>query len=535
MAKNVLFHDEARNMLFDGVKKVADAVSVTLGPKGRLVVIENPMGSPTITKDGVTVAKSIELENREENLGASLLKEVASKTNEECGDGTTTSTVLAYAITKEGMKAIASGVAPVDLKKGMECAKDKAIEYLKEIAKPIKGTDDLKNIANISANNDSSIGDVIAEAIEKVGKDGIITVGESSTMETTIDYVEGMQFDRGMVSPYFVTDRERMVTEFKDCYVMITDKTLSSVKDLVPLLNSVSQSGHPLLIVCEDCTSEALMTLVANNMQGNIRVCVVKAPYFGDTRKEFLNDLCILTGAEFISDDTGVKLTNVDVNYLGMAKSVKVDKNTTTIVDGCGDKSELEERIKTIQGQIENTTEEFQSEKLRERLAKLSGGVAVVNIGAKTEVEMTEKKHRVEDTLSATRSALEEGIVCGGGNALVNASLNIEPPSTLNDDEKMGFNIVKKAMEEPMRKIYANAGYDSSIIISEVKKAQDPKKGVDIVSGELVDFMEKGVVDPVKVTHSALENAVSVASLIIMTETSITTIPKETNNVPMMQ
>ena len=526
MAKQLLFNEEARKKLLNGVEQISSAVKVTLGPKGRNVLLSKSYGAPTVTKDGVSVAKEVELADPFENMGAQLLREVASKTNDIAGDGTTTATVLAYSMVKEGLKAVAAGLTPLELKRGMDKAVTIAVEEIKRNAKSIKGSNEVAHVASVSANNDKEIGKILADAIEKVGKDGVIDVQEAKTMETTTDYVEGMQFDRGYISPYFVTDHERMQTAFENAYILIYDKTISMMKDLLPLLEKVAQSGSPLLIIAEDVDGEALATLVINNLRGSLRTCAIKAPGFGDRRKEMLEDIAILTGGTVISETIGLKLENATIDMLGYAKTVKVDKENTTIIDGSGKKKDIEERVAQIKKQLEVSDSEYDKEKLQERMAKLVGGVAVINIGAVTEVEMKEKKHRVEDALSATRAALEEGIVAGGGLALINAANGLEKAdiSELTQDEKTGFMIVKRALEEPIRQIAENAGLDGAVIAEKSKE----KKNIGFDAAKLVwvDMIAEGIIDPAMVTRSALQNAASVASLLLTTECAIADIPE---------
>lgn len=533
MAKQLLFNEEARKKLLSGVEQISQAVKVTLGPKGRNVLLDKKFGAPTVTKDGVSVAREVELEDPYENMGAQLLKEVATKTNDVAGDGTTTATVLAYSMVREGLKAVAAGMTPIELKKGMDKAVKLAVDEIKKNSKEIKGTDEVSHVASVSANNDEEIGSILASAIERVGKDGVITVEESKTMETTTDFVEGMQFDRGYISPYFVTDRDRMETVFDNPLILIHDKKISSMKDLLPLLEKVAQAGKPLVIICEDMDGEALATLIVNNLRGVLKTCAVKAPGFGDRRKAMLEDIAILTGGQVITEDLGLKLETTEFSQLGQAKSVKIDKDNTTIVDGAGNAKEIKERVGQIKHQIEEATSEYDKEKLKERLAKISGGVAVINIGAVTEVEMKEKKHRVEDALSATRAALEEGIVAGGGLALIQVAECLEKADTseLGDDAKVGFKIVKRALEEPIRQIAENAGLDGAVIAD---KAKHEKKGVgfDAAKMEWKDMVAAGIIDPAKVTRSALQNAASVASLLLTTECAITDLPEK--NPPMM-
>ncbi|MCE5256112.1 MAG: chaperonin GroEL [Spirochaetaceae bacterium] len=528
MAKQLLFSEEARRRLLVGVETISKAVKVTLGPKGRNVLLDKKYGAPTVTKDGVSVAKEIELEDPYENMGAQLLKEVATKTNDIAGDGTTTATVLAYSIVKEGLKAVAAGMDPMELKRGIDRAVAISVDEIKKNAKEIKEKEEIANVASVSANNDQDIGNQIAEAMEKVGKDGVITVEESKTMDTTIDFVEGMQFDRGYLSPYFVTNRDSMTTLFENPYILIHDKKISSMKDLLPLLEKVANTGKPLLIIAEDIDGEALATLIVNHIRGTINVCAVKAPGFGDRRKAMLEDIAILTGGEVISEELGLKLENTTLNQLGTAKTVKVDKDNTTIINGGGKEKEIQDRIGQIKKQTDDTTSDYDREKLQERLAKLAGGVAVINVGAATEVEMKEKKHRVEDALSATRAAIEEGIVPGGGIALIQAAIALDkaPAAKMTDDEKVGYKIVKRALEEPIRQIAENGGVDGSIIAD---KAKSSKKGIgfDAAKMEWVDMMKAGIIDPAKVTRSALQNAASVAALLLTTECAITDLPEK--------
>ncbi len=533
MAKQLVFNEDARKKLLSGVEQISQAVKVTLGPKGRLVMLDKKFGAPTITKDGVSVAKEVELEDPFENMGAQLVKEVAAKTNDVAGDGTTTATVLAYSMVREGLKAVAAGMTPIELKRGMDKAVALAVEDIKKNSKAVKGGDDVKHVATVSANNDSELGGILAGAFEKVGKDGVITVEESKTMETTTDFVEGMQFDRGYISSYFVTDRDRMEANYTDPYILIHDKKISNMKDLLPLLEKVAQTGKALVIICEDMDGEALATLIVNNLRGTLKTVAVKAPGFGDRRKAMLEDIAILTGGTVITEDLGLKLETTELSQLGSAKSVKIDKDNTTIVDGAGNAKAIKDRVAEIKTQIDAATSDYDKEKLKERLAKLSGGVAVINIGAATEVEMKEKKHRVEDTLAATRAALEEGIVSGGGLALIEASKALEGAEAgLTDDEKVGFKIVKRALEEPIRQIAENAGADGSVVAD---KAKSSKKGIgfDAYAMEWKDMMEAGIIDPAKVTRTALQNAASIAGLLLTTECAITDIP-EKNPAPAM-
>ncbi|MCL2804678.1 MAG: chaperonin GroEL [Treponema sp.] len=528
MAKQLLFNEEARRKLLSGVEQISKAVKVTLGPKGRNVLLDKKFGAPTVTKDGVSVAKEIELADPYENMGAQLLKEVATKTNDVAGDGTTTATVLAYSLVKEGLKSVAAGMTPLELKRGIDKAVAIAVEEIKKNSKDIKDKEEISHVASVSANNDTEIGKTIADAMDKVGKDGVITVEESKTLDTSIEFVEGMQFDRGYISAYFVTDRDTMTCVYEDVYILIHDKKVSSMKDMLPLLEKVAQSGKPLLIIAEDCDGEALSTLVVNSLRGTLRTCAVKAPGFGDRRKAMLEDIAILTGGEVISEELGLKLENTDISQLGKAKTVKIDKDNTTIINGAGKQKEIQDRIAQIKAQIEDTTSDYDREKLQERLAKLAGGVAVISVGAATEVELKEKKHRVEDALSATRAAIAEGIVSGGAIAMIHAAIALDKADTagLTDDEKVGFKIVKRALEEPIRQIAENAGLDGAVI---AERARSEKKGIgfDAAKMEWVDMMKAGIIDPAKVTRSALQNAASIASLLLTTECAITDIPEK--------
>ncbi len=526
MAKQLIYNEEARKKMLSGVEQIAQAVKVTLGPCGRLVMLDKKYGAPTITKDGVSVAKEVELKDPFENMGAQLVKEVASKTNDVAGDGTTTATVLAYAIVREGLKAVSAGMTPIEIKRGIDKAVALATAEIKKNSRAVKGNEDITHVATISANNDPEIGNILAEAIEKVGKDGVITVEESKNMDTTVKTVEGMQFDRGYINAYFVTDRERMEVAYNDAFVLIYDKKISTMKDILPLLEKVAQTGRPLLIICEDMDGEALTTLVVNSIRGTLKCCAVKAPGFGDRRKEMLQDIAILTGGKVITEDLGLKLETTELADLGQAKSVKIDKDNTTIVDGSGDKKDIAARVAEIKNQIEKSTSDYDKEKLKERLAKLSGGVAVINIGAITETEMKEKKFRVEDTLAATRAALEEGIVSGGGIALIQASKVLDADTAnLVGDEKVGFQIVKRALEEPIRQIADNAGVDGAVIADKAKN-EKPGVGYNAAKGEWVNMMDAGIIDPAKVTRSALQNAASVAGMLLTTECAITDIPE---------
>ncbi len=533
MAKQLKFEEEARRALLRGVEKMSNAVKVTLGPKGRNVLLDKKFGAPTVTKDGVSVAKEIELEDPYENMGAQLLKEVATKTNDVAGDGTTTATVLAYSIIKEGLKAVAAGINPMGIKRGIDKAVEIAVEEIKKASKEIKEKEEIAQVAAISANNDMEIGKEIADAMEKVGKDGVITVEESKTIETTTEYVEGMQFDRGYISPYFATNRDTMTTVLENPYILIHDKKISNMKELLPVLEKVAQAGKPLLIIAEDVEGEALATLVVNNLRGTLNACAVKAPGFGDRRKAMLEDIAILTGGQVISEELGLKLENTELSQMGRAKMVKVDKENTTIVSGEGKPQDIKDRIAQIKAQIEETTSDYDREKLQERLAKLAGGVAVINVGAATETELKEKKHRVEDALSATRAAIEEGIIPGGGVTLAQIVPVLEKYdiSTYTEEEKVGFRIVMRALEEPIRQIAENAGVDGSIV---AEKAKNEKKGVgfDAQKMEWTNMMKAGIIDPAKVTRSALQNAASIAGLLLTTECAITEIPEKEKTPP---
>ena len=528
MAKQLQFDEKARKSLTIGVEKLSNAVKVTLGPKGRNVLIDKKFGAPTVTKDGVSVAREIELEDPFENMGAQLLKEVATKTNDVAGDGTTTATVLAYSIVKEGMKSVAAGINPMGIKRGIDKAVAIAVEEIKKASKEIKDKEEISQVATISANNDREIGEEISNAMEKVGKDGVITVEESKTIETTTEFVEGMQFDRGYLSPYFATNRDTMTAVMDNPYVLIYDKKIANMKELLPILEKVAQAGRSILIIAEDVEGEALATLVVNNIRGTLSAVAVKAPGFGDRRKAMLEDIAILTGGEVISEEIGLKLESAELEQLGTAKSIKIGKENTTIINGAGKPSDLKDRIGQIKIQIEDTTSDYDREKLQERLAKLAGGVAVINVGAATEVELKEKKHRVEDALSATRAAIDEGIIPGGGLTLIQAVLGLEKTdeSKLTDDEKVGFKIVKRALEEPIRQIAENAGVDGSIIAD---KAKNEKKGIGFNADtmEWTDMIKAGIIDPAKVARSALQNAASIASLLLTTECAITDLPAD--------
>jgi chaperonin GroEL len=517
-AKFLEFSTEARARLKRGVDQLADAVKVTLGPKGRNVVIDKKFGSPTVTKDGVTVAKEIELDDEIENMGAQMVKEVATKTSDLAGDGTTTATVLAQAIYREGLKSVTAGANPMALKRGIENAVETVVAELKKISVPTSGRKDIKQVATISANGDAEIGDKIADAMDKVGKDGVITVEEAKSLETTLETVDGMQFDRGYLSPYFITDPEKMECTIEDAYILIYDKKISTMKDLLPVLEKVAQSGRPMLIVAEDVEGEALATLVVNKLRGTLKVCAVKAPGFGDRRKEMLRDIAILTGGQVISEELGLKLENTTLNDLGRAKRVIVDKDNTTLVDGKGKDDQIEGRKSEIKAQIEKSTSDYDKEKLQERLAKLAGGVAVLNVGAATETEMKEKKARVEDALHATRAAVEEGIVPGGGVALLWCQKSLDKTKGHDDDEKTGIEIVRRALEEPIRIIAQNAGAEGAIVVGKVKESKDKNYGYNAQTDKFEDLVASGVIDPTKVTRTALQNAASIASLLLTTE-----------------
>ncbi len=525
MAKQLLFNEEARRAIQKGVDQLADAVKVTLGPKGRNVVLEKKFGSPTVTKDGVTVAKEIELEEPYENMGAQMVKEVASKTSDTAGDGTTTATILAQAIYREGLKNVTAGSNPMALKRGIEKAVDAVVDELKKLAKDIKDKKEVAQVATIAANSDSVIGNLIAEAMEKVGKDGVITVEEAKTLATTLDVVEGMQFDQGYLSPYFVTDAERMEAVLEDPYILIHEKKISSLKDLLPLLEGVSKAGKPLLIIAEEVEGEALATLVVNKIRGTLNICAVKAPGYGDRRKAMLDDIAILTGGKSITEDLGIKLENVSIKDLGRAKRVTIDKENTTIVEGAGKTADINGRINQIKKQIDDTDSDYDREKLQERLAKLAGGVAVIHVGAATETEMKEKKARVEDALHATRAAVEEGIVPGGGVALLRCAGALDGLK-LKGDEKIGVQIVRRAIEEPLRQLAENAGDEGSVVVQQVAQEKG-NRGYDASNGQYVDMIQAGIIDPKKVTRSALQNAASVSALLITTEALISEIPEE--------
>jgi len=531
-AKQILFDEAARQSILRGVSKLSKAVVATLGPKGRNVVIDKKFGSPTVTKDGVTVAKEIELEDPFENIGAQMVKEVASKTSDIAGDGTTTATVLAEAIYREGLKFVTAGANPIGIQRGINKAVEAAVEQLGKISKKVKDKEEIKQVAAVSANWDFDIADKIADAMDKVGKDGTITVEEAKSIETTLDVVEGMQFDKGYLSPYFVTSADTMEAKLDDAYILIFEKKISNLKDLLPLLEKAARAGKPFLIIAEEVEGEALATLVVNKLRGTINVCAVKAPGFGDRRKAMMEDIAVLTGGKFITEDLGIKLETVELADLGRAKTVIVDKENTTIVEGNGKNTDIQGRVNQIRRQIEETTSDYDREKLQERLAKLAGGVAVINVGAATESEMKEKKMRVEDALHATRAAVEEGIVAGGGVALIRTIAAIETVKGLNEDETIGIGIVKRAVEAPLRALAANAGEEGSVIVDKVKKSKG-NEGYNVATGEYVDLVKAGIVDPKKVTRSALQNAASIAGLLLTTEAVITDLPEKEKPAPM--
>ena len=538
MAKQIVHGEESRQAILRGVNLLADAVKVTLGPKGRNVVIEKKFGSPTITKDGVTVAKEIELKDSLENMGAQMVREVASKTSDVAGDGTTTATVLAQAIFREGVKTVAAGANPMALKRGIDKAVERAVEEIKRLKKDVKG-DMIAQVGTVSANGDATIGNIIAQAMDKVGKDGVITVEESKTMETSLEVVEGMQFDRGYLSPYFVTDPERMEAALENPLILIHEKKISSMKDLLPLLEQVAKMGKPMLIIAEDVEGEALATLVVNKLRGTLNIAAVKAPGFGDRRKAMLEDIAILTGGKVISEDLGIKLENVKLDDLGRAKKITIDKDNTTIVEGAGKQSDIEGRVKTLRAQIEETSSDYDREKLQERLAKLVGGVAVIKVGAATETEMKEKKARVEDAMHATRAAVEEGIVPGGGVALVRAAKVLEKFQINKDgegdaDEQIGVNIVRRALEEPLRQIVQNAGKEGAVVVERVRSEKNDSFGFNAQTEVYEDLVKAGVIDPAKVTRTALQNAASIAGLMLTTEAMVSELPDEDKGSPAM-
>ena len=538
MAKQVVHGEESRAAILRGINQLADAVKITLGPKGRNVVIDKKFGSPTITKDGVTVAKEIELKDSLENMGAQMVREVASKTSDVAGDGTTTATVLAQAIFREGVKTVAAGANPMALKRGIDKAVERATEEIRRLAKPVKG-DAIAQVGTVSANGDTTIGNIIAEAMNKVGKDGVITVEESKTMDTSLEVVEGMQFDRGYLSPYFVTDPERMEAVLENPLILIHEKKISSMKDLLPLLEQVAKMGKPMLIIAEDVEGEALATLVVNKLRGTLNIAAVKAPGFGDRRKAMLEDIAILTGGKVISEDLGIKLENVKLEDLGRAKKVTIDKDNTTIVEGAGKQSDIEGRVKTLRAQIEETSSDYDREKLQERLAKLVGGVAVIKVGAATETEMKEKKARVEDAMHATRAAVEEGIVPGGGVALVRAAkalekFEINKAGEGDSDEQIGVNIVRRALEEPLRQIVQNAGKEGAVVVERVRSEKNDSFGFNAQTETYEDLVKAGVIDPAKVTRTALQNAASIAGLMLTTEAMVSEIPEDDKGSPAM-
>ncbi len=532
-AKEVRFSRDARERMLRGVNILADAVKVTLGPKGRNVVIDKSFGAPRITKDGVTVAKEIELEDKFENMGAQMVREVASKTNDIAGDGTTTATVLAQAIVQEGAKAVAAGMNPMDLKRGVDLAVAEVVEALKKSAKKIKTSEEVAQVGTISANGETAIGKMIAEAMQKVGNEGVITVEEAKTAETELEVVEGMQFDRGYLSPYFITNPDKMVAELEDAYILLHEKKLSNLQAMLPILEAVVQSSRPLLIIAEDVEGEALATLVVNKLRGGLKIAAVKAPGFGDRRKAMLEDIAILTGGQVISEDLGIKLENVTLAMLGRAKRVRIEKENTTIVDGAGKKAEIQGRVAQIKQQIEETSSDYDREKLQERLAKLAGGVAVIRVGGATEVEVKEKKDRVDDALNATRAAVEEGIVAGGGTALLRAAGAIKSKGS-NDDQEAGINIVRRALQAPVRQIAANAGAEASIVAGKISDSKSATFGYNAQTGEYGDMIAMGIVDPVKVVRTALQDAGSVAGLLITTEAMIAEAPKKDSPAPAM-
>jgi len=531
-AKDVRFDTDARDRMLRGVNILADAVKVTLGPKGRNVVIEKSFGSPRITKDGVSVAKEIELADKFENMGAQMVKEVASRTNDEAGDGTTTATVLAQAIVKEGMKAVAAGMNPMDLKRGIDMATSKVVEAIKAASRPVKDSDEVAQVGTISANGEAQIGRFIADAMQKVGNEGVITVEENKGMETEVEVVEGMQFDRGYLSPYFVTNADKMIAELEDAFILLHEKKLSSLQPMVPLLEAVIQSQRPLLIVAEDVEGEALATLVVNKLRGGLKIAAVKAPGFGDRRKAMLQDIAILTGGQVISDDLGMKLESVTIDMLGRAKKISINKDNTTIVDGAGDKKEIEARVGQIRNQIEETSSDYDREKLQERVAKLAGGVAVIRVGGMTEVEVKERKDRVDDALNATRAAVQEGVIVGGGVALVQAGKVLNGLKGANSDQDAGIAIVKRALEAPLRQIAENAGVDGAVVAGKIRESNDVTFGFNAQTEEYGDMFKFGVIDPAKVTRTALEDAASVASLLITTEAMIADKPVEKSAAP---
>nr|KAJ9800882.1 chaperonin GroEL [Campylobacter jejuni] len=532
MAKEIIFSDEARNKLYEGVKKLNDAVKVTMGPRGRNVLIQKSFGAPSITKDGVSVAKEVELKDSLENMGASLVREVASKTADQAGDGTTTATVLAHAIFKEGLRNITAGANPIEVKRGMDKACEAIVAELKKLSREVKDKKEIAQVATISANSDEKIGNLIADAMEKVGKDGVITVEEAKSINDELNVVEGMQFDRGYLSPYFITNAEKMTVELSSPYILLFDKKITNLKDLLPVLEQIQKTGKPLLIIAEDIEGEALATLVVNKLRGVLNISAVKAPGFGDRRKAMLEDIAILTGGEVISEELGRTLESATIQDLGQASSVIIDKDNTTIVNGAGEKANIDARVNQIKAQIAETTSDYDREKLQERLAKLSGGVAVIKVGAATETEMKEKKDRVDDALSATKAAVEEGIVIGGGAALIKAKAKIK--LDLQGDEAIGVAIVERALRAPLRQIAENAGFDAGVVVNSVENAKDENTGFDAAKGEYVNMLESGIIDPVKVERVALLNAVSVASMLLTTEATISEIKEDKPTMPDM-
>ncbi|NTF96102.1 chaperonin GroEL [Rhizobium rhizogenes] len=531
-AKEVKFSADARQRLLRGVDILADAVKVTLGPKGRNVVIEKSFGAPRITKDGVSVAKEIELEDKFENLGAQLLREVATKTNDLAGDGTTTATVLAQAIVREGAKAVAAGLNPQDLKRGIDLATTEAIRSIKERSRKVASSEEVAQVGTISANGESEIGKLIADAVQRVGNEGVITVEEAKTAETELDVVEGLQFDRGYLSPYFVTNAEKLIVEFEDAYILLHEKKLATLQPLLPLLEAVVQTGRPLLIIAEDVEGEALATLVVNKLRGGLKIAAVKAPGFGDRRKALLEDIAIVTGGQVVSEDIGIKLENVTLDQLGRAKKIRIDKENTTVIDGAGEKAEIVARVQQIKTQIEDTSSDYDREKLQERVAKLAGGVAVIRVGGSTEIEVKEKKDRVDDALNATRAAIEEGIVPGGGVALLRAKAAVDALKSDNPDIQAGIHILRKALEAPIRQIAENAGVEGSIVVGKVLESNSPTFGFNAQTEKYVDLLEQGIVDPTKVVRTALQDAASVAGLLVTTEALIAEVPKEKTQAP---
>ncbi|MBU3034356.1 chaperonin GroEL [Tritonibacter mobilis] len=531
-AKDVKFDTDARNRMLKGVNTLADAVKVTLGPKGRNVVLEKSFGAPRITKDGVSVAKEIELEDKFENMGAQMVKEVASRTNDEAGDGTTTATVLAQSIVREGLKQVAAGLNPMDLKRGIDLATDKVVEAIKAMAREVKDSDEVAQVGTISANGEAEIGRQIADAMQKVGNDGVITVEENKGLETETDVVEGMQFDRGYLSPYFVTNADKMTAELEDCLILLHEKKLSSLQPMVPLLEQVIQSQKPLLIIAEDVEGEALATLVVNKLRGGLKIAAVKAPGFGDRRKAMLQDIAILTGGQVISEDLGMKLESVTMDMLGTAKKIQITKDETTIVDGAGEKAEIEARVAQIRAQIEETSSDYDREKLQERVAKLAGGVAVIRVGGMTEVEVKERKDRVDDALNATRAAVQEGVIVGGGVALVQAGKSLEGLTGVNADQNAGIAIVRRALEAPLRQIAENAGVDGAVVAGKIRESEDKNFGFNAQTEEYGDMFSFGVIDPAKVTRTALEDAASIAGLLITTEAMVADKPAKEGAAP---